>query len=191
MWKRKAKRLAAASKLSAGFFGTRGRGVGSSGPFVRRKIFFCIFRNPAEERPRRGFYLGPQAQPCAEGARCVCRVSFQRPKAPSFFMAATREAASKYTQEKELKLKKSVVVKAGVPFPLGTIGLRKRLPKPLYADKTTDYFDKSMQTIYKKQIFANKYIAPHLIFSLPHGFSWRHNRSFNRSFKPKDYSFFR
>ena len=56
-------------------------------------------------------------------------------------MAATREAASKYTQEKELKLKKSVVVKAGVPFPLGTIGLRKRLPKPLYADKTTDYFD--------------------------------------------------
>lgn len=104
---------------------------------MRRKIFFCIFRNPAEERPRRGFYLGPQAQPCAEGARCVCRVSFQRPKAPSFFMAATREAASKYTQEKELKLKKSVVVKAGVPFPLGTIGLRKRLPKPLYADKTT------------------------------------------------------
>lgn len=191
MWKRKAKRLAAASKLSAGFLGKRGRGVGSSGPFVRRKIFFCIFRNPAEERPRRGFYLGPQAQPCAEGARCVCRVSFQRPKAPSFFMAATREAASKYTQEKELKLKKSVVVKAGVPFPLGTIGLRKRLPKPLYADKTTDYFDKSMQTIYKKQIFANKYIAPHLIFSLPHGFSWRHNRSFNRSFKPKDYSFFR
>lgn len=165
--------------------------MGSSGPFVRRKIFFCIFRNPAEERPRRGFYLGPQAQPCAEGARCVCRVSFQRPKAPSFFMAATREAASKYTQEKELKLKKSVVVKAGVPFPLGTIGLRKRLPKPLYADKTTDYFDKSMQTIYKKQIFANKYIAPHLIFSLPHGFSWRHNRSFNRSFKPKDYRFFR
>lgn len=191
MWKRKAKRLAAASKLSAGFLGKRGRGVGSSGPFVRRKIFFCIFRNPAEERPRRGFYLGPQAQPCAEGARCVCRVSFQRPKAPSFFMAATREAASKYTQEKELKLKKSVVVKAGVPFPLGTIGLRKRLPKPLYADKTTDYFNKSMQTIYKKQIFANKYIAPHLIFSLPHGFSWRHNRSFNRSFKPKDYSFFR
>ena len=165
--------------------------MGSSGPFVRRKIFFCIFRNPAEERPRRGFYLGPQAQPCAEGARCVCRVSFQRPKAPSFFMAATREAASKYTQEKELKLKKSVVVKAGVQFPLGAIGLRKRLPKPLYADKTTDYFDKSMQTIYKKQIFANKYIAPHLIFSLPHGFSWRHNRSFNRSFKPKDYSFFR
>ena len=53
-------------------------------------------------------------------------------------MAATGEAASKYTQEKELKLKKSVVVKAGVQFPLWIIGLRKRLPKPLYADKTTD-----------------------------------------------------
>ena len=164
--------------------------MGSSGPFVRRKIFFCIFRNPAEERPRRGFYLGPQAQPCAEGARCVCRVSFQRPKAPSFFMAATREAASKYTQEKELKLKKSVVVKAGVPFPLGTIGLRKRLPKPLYADKTTDYVSKKIHGA-EKILNEVQYIYLQ-IFAFCKWFAYfcRNNRSFNRSFKPKIIAFF-
>lgn len=112
---------------------------------------------------------------------------FSKAEGSKFFHGRNRGSSLEIHTRKRIKVKKCVALKAGVPFPLGTIGLRKRLPKPLYADKTTDYFDKSMQTIYKKQIFANKYIAPHLIFSLPHGFSWRHNRSF----KPKDYSFFR
>lgn len=116
---------------------------------------------------------------------------FSKAEGSKFFHSRNRGSSLEIHTRKRIKIKKCVVVKAGVQFPLWIIGLRKRLPKPLYADKTTDYFDKSIQTIYKKQIFANKYIAPHLIFSLPHGFSWRHNRSFNRSFKPKDYSFFR
>lgn len=61
-----------------------------------------------------------------------------------FFHGRNRGSSLEIHTRKRIKVKKCVVVKAGMQFPLWIIGLRKRLPKPLYADKTTDYVSKKI-----------------------------------------------